>query len=646
MEGKGKFWETDLTKALEPRLGKSGNAARAPVTVIDVFNSTCAKYGDQPALHVERGGKWINWTWKQYQSDALKCAKAFVKLGLGPRRCVGILGFNSPEWLIANMAAIYAEGVPFGIYTTNAADACHFVLEHSKAQICVVENAAQLAKILEIKDKLPELKAVVQYSERLPDKAPDYVHSWESFLKLGESIPDADVQSKWKSILPGHCATIIYTSGTTGNPKAVMLSHDAMTWTASIVAGKFGVNNEDHIISFLPLSHIAAQMVDIHAPMNFGTRVYFAKPDALKGSLGQTLRDVRPTLFLGVPRVWEKIAEKMQMMASSHSGFKKTIASWAKKKGLKGNMAVQEGKSKPHGWWLANKLVFSKVKEGLGLDRCRMAFSGAAPIQMSTLMYFLSLNIPIYELYGMSESTALCTVSNMGDYRTGTCGKHMEGTDLKIDNPDNDGNGEIMIRGRNVMMGYMEDPESTAKEFDGEGYLRSGDIGKIDSEGFLSITGRIKELIITAGGENVPPLVIEAVVKEEISIISNVMVIGDKRRYLICLITLRSEFDEEGYPTNKLADAVIQELEAAGSKSKTVEEAKKDPIVTQILTEGMDRANKRAISNAQKIRKWLILPLDFSVAGNELGPTMKLKRRVVNKKYQAEIEELYADAAE
>ena len=220
------------------------------------------------------------------------------------------------------------------------------------------------------------------------------------------------------------------------------------------------------------------------------------------------------------------------------------------------------------------------------------------------------------------------------EYRTGSTGKALEGTDLKIDNPDNDGNGEILIRGRNLFMGYLNLPEKSAGEFDNEGYLHTGDIGKLDADGFLTITGRIKELIITAGGENVPPLQLEAAVKANVPVISNAMVIGDKRRFLICLLTLKCEFDEDGIPLDKLTPPVIKEFQDNGITCTTVKEAIEDPKVKDLIERGIETVNKQATSNAQTLRKWALLPVDFSVAGNELGPTMKLKRRVVNKLYK------------
>jgi len=408
-----------------------------------------------------------------------------------------------------------------------------------------------------------------------------------------------------------------------------------------------GIGESDTLVSYLPLSHIAAQMLDVHGPITTGAMVWFAQPDALKGSLGQTLKEVRPTAFLGVPRVWEKIMEKMQEVGRQTTGVKKSIAEWAKSKGLEGNYAIQRGDWEPWGWWLANQLVFSKVKEALGLDRTRYCATAAAPIAKETLDYFLSLNIPIFEIYGMSESTGPQTINRPGFHKTSSCGPAMPGSEMKIADPDKAGNGEICYRGRHIFMGYMKNDKATAETIDAEGWLHSGDIGRVDQEGFLYITGRIKELIITAGGENIPPVLIEDEIKLDIGkVISNVMVVGDRKKFLTCLLTLKAKPNADAKPgeypfSDELADSAVEQLSKAGSSAKTVQEAMKDPKVTEYLKAGIEKANKRAASNAQRIQKFAIVPVDFTLEGGELTPTMKLKRRIVVQQYEKEIEELY-----
>jgi long-chain-fatty-acid--CoA ligase ACSBG len=511
--------------------------------------------------------------------------------------------------------------------------------------VLVVEDQKQLDKVLEIKDNLSHLKAVVMWSGKIPegvstDKVP--VYSWDDFMALGRDVADHDLQERIDAQKPGNCCTLIYTSGTTGNPKAVMISHDNITWTAQRLAEHAGLQlTNERIVSYLPLSHIAAQIVDIHGPMAVAGTSYFAKPTALKGTIVETLNAVRPTLFLGVPRVWEKFEEKLKAVGAANTGLKKKLSTWAKDIGLRGSYAIQRGESTPWGWTIANTLL-KKVKVALGLDQCRYFATAAAPIQKETLEYFLSLTIPVMEVYGMSENSGPMTVSRNGEHRTGSTGKAMGGVELKIDNPDEEGNGEICMRGRHVMMGYLFNEEKTKETIDSDGWLHTGDIGKLDDDGFLYITGRIKELIITAGGENVAPVPIEDRMKQEVPIIANAMVIGDKKKFLSILITLKSEVDPETtVPLDELTADTIKILEGIGSTAKTVTEAAQDDKVKAYIEEGMQRANEAAVSRAQKVQKFTILPADFSIPGGELGPTLKLRRPIVVKKYAAEIDAMY-----
>lgn len=591
---------------------------------------------------MKRGGAWQRWTYSQYHDEVIACAKGLIALGLEPYHSVGIIGFNSPEWFFADLGAIYAGGFAAGIYTTNGPEACQYVAEHSRAQIMVVEDEKQLAKILQIRDQLPDLKAIVQYIGE-PDVKEDNIYSWAAFMEKGKEVSDDAIKERTASITPENCCTLIYTSGTTGKPKAVMISHDNLTWTAQQTVALLDMGKvQEHVVSYLPLSHIAAQMLDIAAPLCHGGCVWFAQPDALKGSLLATLKEVRPTSFLGVPRVWEKIQAKMKALGAQTTGMKAKISAWAKGKGYEGNMNLQAGQSVPWGWWLANKLVFGKVREALGLDRARFLATAAAPISKDTLDYFLSLNLPLQEIYGMSECTGPQTVSIPGAMHSGSTGRVLPGAEMKIFEPDNEGNGEICFRGRHIFMGYLFNDAKTKEAIDEEGWLHSGDVGQVDADGYLRITGRIKELLITAGGENVAPVPIEDAMKEEIPILSNVMVIGDQKKFLSMIITLQSVVDvETAIPQNELTPECIAILKGIGSDATTVEAAAKDEKVKAFIDAGRLRANKRAESRAKNVQKFEILAQDFSIPGGELGPTLKLRRPIVYKKYAEVIDGMY-----
>ncbi|XP_059726054.1 long-chain-fatty-acid--CoA ligase ACSBG2 isoform X3 [Haemorhous mexicanus] len=646
------MWTTRRDGEVRLRMEEQGPGSEAPKTVHQLLEESVNKYSDYYALASKKNGKWIKLTYKGYYDECWKAAKSFLKLGLERFHGVGILGFNSAEWFIADIGAILAGGFAVGIYTTNSPEACHYVAENCSANIIVVENHKQLQKILEIEHRLPHLKAIVQYGEEIKEQRPK-LYSWRQFMELGKDVPDERLREITASQKPNQCCTLIYTSGTTGQPKGVMLSHDNLTWTAA-AAGRFIMlrdarDRQEEVVSYLPLSHIAAQMCDIWAAMTLGVQVYFAQPDALKGSLVETLREVRPTAFLGVPRVWEKMEEKMKSVGMKASALRRKVAAWAKGVGLQTNLKKMDGCSEePVNFRLARQLVYRKVRKAIGLDRCTKCYTGAAPITRDTLEFFLSLNIPVLELYGMSESSGPHTISLPHAFRLGSCGKELTGCHTLIHKPDKDGIGEICFSGRHVFMGYLNMEDKTKEAIDQDGWLHSGDLGKHDKDGFLFITGRIKELIITAGGENIPPVPIEDAVKNAVPIISNAMLVGDKAKFLSMLLTLKCVVDAEtGEPGDDLTPEALEFCQRLGSKATKVSEiiSSKDKAIYTAIQKGISAVNEGAVSNAQKVQKWVLLEKDFSLFGGELGPTMKLKRPVVAQKYRDQIAQFYTDTA-
>lgn len=648
-----RLWTTQRDGEVKLRIGDSGVAAEPPLTVNQMFAAAADRFSNFTALGWKEGEQMKTLTFKQYYQACRTAAKSFLKLGLERYHGVGILGFNSAEWFIADIGAILAGGFAVGIYTTNSPEACQYVAENSKANIIVVENHKQLQKILQIEDQLPHLKAIIQYKDTLKEKRPN-LYSWAEFMELGRDDPDGPLDAIISSQKPNQCCTLIYTSGTTGQPKGVMLSHDNITWTALSTGKHVQLKDADQsqevVVSYLPLSHIAAQMVDIWVVMRVGGATYFAQPDALKGSLVNTLKEVRPTAFMGVPRVWEKMQEKMKSVGAKSSAVRRKVAAWAKDVGLQTNLTKMNQNAAagraPLSYQVAKKLVFKKVRKALGLDRCNKCYTGAAPITKDTLEFFLSLDIPLYELYGMSESTGPHTISKPEAFRLTSCGKEIPGCKTKLHRPDEEGNGEICFWGRHVFMGYLSAPDKTQEAIDEDGWLHSGDLGKHDEGGFLFITGRIKELIITAGGENVPPVPIEDAVKEAVPLISNAMLIGDKRKFLTMLLTIKCQVNTEtGDPEDELTPEAVELCRKLGSNATRVSEVAggRDRAVHAAIQDGINRVNEKATSNAQRIQKWVVLDRDFSVGGGELGPTMKLKRPVVQKMYKDQIDNFYKE---
>mmetsp|Transcript_7568 Transcript_7568/g.20999 ORF Transcript_7568/g.20999 Transcript_7568/m.20999 type:complete len:659 (+) Transcript_7568:150-2126(+) len=650
------FSTADVTAEVAIRKGE-GRAAEEPMTVMEQWDKTVKDYGDKTALHQKINGEWKTWTWNEYRSQVDAFGKSLISLGFERFDVINIIGFNSPEWFMANFGAIAAGGISGGIYATNNAEACQYVTGHSEAKFVVCEGLKQLEKYYDIAKDLPNLKALIMYGRDtvpadIKEKVSTPVYTFEEFQKLGKDVSDDELQARSTSWKPGQTCTLIYTSGTTGPPKGVMITNDNLTWTIRnmVTFTKNGYATPDDVmISYLPLSHIAAQALDMYTPLVSGLQIYFAQPDALKGSIAVTLKEARPTIFFGVPRVWEKIYEKLQEVARSSKGLKKALSTWAKKQ-AEAHWRSKEFGSKtksPKMYFLAKKLLH-KAHVALGFDRCYEFRVSAAPIDVKILRYFTSIDIPILELFGQSECTGPSTLNKLSAFKIGTVGRPMEGTESRLD-PET---GEFQYRGRHIFAGYKGMEEETKKTIDSEGWMYSGDVVKFDSDnnpnipkgpsGFVTITGRIKELIITAGGENVPPVLIEEHLKEAMPAISSAMVIGDKRKFLTVLITLHVEIDEEGVPTNKLTGSALEIGKEISSVATTSSEARDDYKWKKYIEEGIKKANTKATSNAQKVQKFYIIDGDFSEKGTELTPTLKLKRKVTAAKYDEQIESMYA----
>lgn len=592
------------------------NANAPTLRVMDVLERTARSHGPRPALRVKRNGSWRTFTWDEYRQQARQVARALMTLGTRPGAGVCIIGYNCPEWFFADVGAIYAGALPAGIYTTSSPEQCQYIAGHCEASVVFVEDQEQLAKFLQVRHNLPALKAIVQM---IGEPSTSEALSWNRFLELGLKTPEQELDKRVAAQKADDVATLIYTSGTTGAPKAVMLSHDNITWTAQAAANLVGGRADDQVVSYLPLSHIAEQIVSLHGPMQFGGCIWFAESMEL---LGENLREVRPNFFLGVPRVWEKIQEKIMAAGAKNPPLKKKIAAWARRQGLAGGYAEQQHVARSPLYAVANALVFKKVRKQLGMDRARMCITSAAPISRDTLEFFLSLGIPICEVYGMSECTGPATASIPTRYRTGKAGYCLPGAELKIAE-----DGEICMRGRHVFKGYYKDPHTTAETLDKDGWLHSGDVGVLDEHGFLQITDRKKDLIITAGGENIAPALVEGFLKG-IPVVSQAVVIGDRQRYLSVLLTLNKE-------------RIPVDAQACGSPACDPESAARDEKFLEYLQRQIDAVNAR-LARVQAVKKFRILPTEFTVEGGELTPTMKVRRKVVAEKYKVEIEQLYS----
>ena len=586
-----------------------------PETVIEVLERTSSAYEDLPAMQWKNRDNWEALTWGEYRDQVLLAARGLIHLGIEPGNGVVVLGTNCPGWLLSHFAAIAAGGIPAGIYTNNTPEQCAFIADHCEAVVAFVEDETFLQRFLDIRPQVPRLRFMVLMRGTYRD--PDVI-SWQELLEMGTQTPMSSLRQRLDEVDPQATCELIYTSGTTGQPKGVILTHHNVIWTAGRLTSTYGIGPGDSLISYLPLSHIAEQALSLYAPVFTGACVWFAES---LDKVGENLREVRPHLFFAVPRVWEKIQARIASAGAQRSPLERRIAAWARRMGLAGGYADQEGRAKPLLYGLAEKMVLAKIRQRLGLDRARACFSAAAPISLHTLEFFLGLGIPILEIYGMSENTGPTTLSTRNRYRTGRAGWAMDGTELKIE-----ADGEICMRGPHVSPGYFKDPATTREIFDAEGWLHSGDIGEIDAEGFLSITDRKKELIITSGGKNVAPQSIESELRG-IEAVGQAVVVGDRRKYLAALLTLDTE-------------ALRRVAERIDSPARDLQAAAICPVLRSHLEAQVDQVNA-GLARFETIKRFAILPTELTVEGGEMTPTMKLKRRVVNQKFAKEIEDLY-----
>jgi long-subunit acyl-CoA synthetase (AMP-forming) len=580
-------------------------------TLVESFFDTANRYAGRIALRHKRGGAWHERTWRDFAREVRQVGRAFIHLGLEPEGKVAILAPNRPEWMIGAVAAMAAGGAPVGIYGTSTADQVGYIAAHAECRIAIVHDRKQLQKFRAEAARLPHLKHYILLDGK-PEQ-PDEL-SWDGLVALADKSDDATLDARWKALTPQSVATLIYTSGTTGVPKAVMISHRNVTFAAEGARDRLGVSERDHLLSYLPLSHIAEQVLSLHGAAVVGYTVSCLED---LNQLGDYLRDVRPTVFFGVPRVWEKIQAKMMEAGKSAPPLRRKIAAWARATGLRAWKAMEAGQRPPLSYYLAKKIVYSKVRERLGLDRCWMLASGAAAISRSTLEFFYSLDMPIYEVYGMSEVTGPGTISIPGQFRIGSVGRALDGTEVKIAE-----DGEILMRGPHVFLGYFKDEAATKEMIDADGWLHSGDIGEIDRDGYLRVTDRKKDLFKTAGGKYIAPQPLEGKLKS-IPGIAQAVVVGEGRKYAVALLTL--------------------DPDACKAQGRSLEEMASDPTVVRQIEGEVHKINA-TLAPYETIKRVKVLPTEFSVETGEMTPSLKLRRKVVNQKYAREIEGLYEGA--
>ncbi len=585
------------------------------MTTISVLESVAEHHRDRPALRWKEDGEWRTLSWGQTRDRVMDAASGLIRLGFEAGDGMVILAPNRPEWLMANFAAIAAGGVPSGLYTTATPEQCAYVTEHCEATVAVLENEACLHQIAGARE---QLKGIVLMDG--PTQEADCL-TWDELVASGAD-PDlkTELAARISALEEDQVCTLIYTSGTTGSPKGVMLSHTNLLWTARQITEPFGLDHSHRGLSYLPLSHVAEQVISIYGPLQIGGCVAFAESlDALP----ENLREIRPTFFFGVPRVWEKIQGAMEAAGATSGGVKRALVRWARGVGLASAYAVQRGEEPVRGFQLADRLVYRKVRQRLGFDRVSHFVTSAAPISVSTLEFFMSLGVPILEVYGMTECTGPGTLSTPERYCIGSAGFALPGTEIKLME-----DGEICMRGSHVFLGYYKSREATREALDEDGWLHSGDIGTMDEDGFLRIVDRKREIIITSGGKNIAPVPIELQLKS-IQGVALAVVIGDRRKFLSTLLTLDP-------------DQMMVVAQRLGLEIGTVEEAVANEAIRSYLADEVERVNSK-LAAFETIKRFAVLSDQLSVEAETLTPTLKLRRKNIAEVYRDEIEEMYAE---
>ncbi|MBI3383049.1 MAG: long-chain fatty acid--CoA ligase [Aquabacterium sp.] len=586
---------------------------------------TAANLAGRPAYWVRGEHSWQATSWQDYAQQVKQAARALLSLGVERGDAVAILSFNRPQWAITAYAAMSIGAIPVGIYWTSSTADIEYILNHCKAPVLVIEDADRFARLQACALNLTHLRTVVQLDGTPQAMSTCQTLPWQDFMLQGLSAQaseqDLVINKRLSAIQAEDTATLIYTSGTTGPSKAVVLSHGNLWWVADSLGKLFHADEDDRMLSYLPLAHIAEQMGTMHNQVYAGFAVYFAKSIE---QLGEHLKEVKPTVFFGVPRVWEKMQAAIEAKLQQATGVKAKLATWAMAVGQRWNELDMAGQ-RPGLWLdlqksLAHKLIYRKVQEALGFDQARMLSTGAAPIAPESLKFFHGLNILVRELYGQSEACGPSTLSLPGSTRVGTVGKPLPGTDVRVAE-----DGELLIRGPHIFKGYMGQPTATAETIV-DGWLLTGDLGRLDADGYVYITGRKKDLIITSGGKNISPANIEAALMDS-HLIEYAVVCGDGRNYLTALLTLEAQ---------GLADFAKAHGLTQGP------DLHQHPKVQEALQHAVDHVNEQQARVAQ-IRKFAVLTQPFSIEGGELTPTLKVKRKVVLERQHALIQSLYAN---
>ena len=590
-------------------------------SIYTLFASVCDKNPEKVAYRYKAENAWHDITWQANKTICQDISKGLMALGVNKDDKVNILSNTRPEWLQIDMATVSIGAVVVGIYASNLPEDCAYIINHSDAVILFAENQDQLEKIMQVQKELPKLKYIVLLEGNPPADANEVLR-WEDFLTKGKKINDDEFVARTQEVEPGDLASIVYTSGTTGVPKGAMLTHDNLLFTSWSASESLAVQPHFETLLFLPLAHVFARII-VYLCLREGLTINFAESIE---KVGENLKETRPHFFASVPRIFEKVYDKITSGAQDAGGLKLKIFNWSLATGMEASKLLQK-KQSVDGLLavknaIANKLVFSKIQAALG-GRVQWTISGAAPLNITIAEFFHACGVTILEGIGMTENTSFTNVNRYDNNKFGTVGQPGPGVEQRIAE-----DGEVLYRGRNVMKGYYKNPEATAAAIDSEGWLYTGDIGEIDSEGFLKITDRKKDLIITAGGKNIAPQRVEKTMRTS-RYVSQVLVFGDKKKFLTAVFTLDK-------------DQVAAWAVKHGIDYNSWQELCQSPQVRDLMQSEVQEKNKE-LASFETIKKIYIAPADFSIEGGELTASLKVKRKVVTEKYRDELEALYTE---
>jgi long-chain acyl-CoA synthetase len=584
-------------------------------TLADLLPRSAQIYGSAPAVRFKEGDAWIDRSFAEVGEIVRSLSLGLIDLGVARGDKVSILANTRPEWTYADFAALSAGATVVPIYQTNSPEECRYVLENSDAKVVIVEDEDQMEKIRSVRDQLPLLEHVI----RMTGSSDDAI-SLDDLAARGARRDVAEWQSRWESVTPDDICTFIYTSGTTGPPKGCVISHGNYRAMLDMVNENSVIQEEDLTYLYLPLAHSFALLIQLGS-FDLGATLAYWERDPLK--IMPNLAELKPTYFPSVPRIFEKIYTTATSAMEKEGGLKKAIFDWSIGVGKKVRDLERSGRAP--GFLLrkkyefADRKVLSKIR-GLFGGNLRLAVSGAAPINPDILRFFDAAGVLVLEGWGMTETSTAATISTEEDFKIGTIGKPFPGCEVRIAE-----DGEILVKGPNVFQGYYKNEEAT-RETIVDGWLHTGDIGEIDEDGFIKITGRKKDIIITAGGKNITPANLENEIKQH-PLVSQCVVVGDRRPYLVALVTLDPEE----------AVAYAKEHGLPEDPAQLVTDAE----VRRAIEGHVEQVNQK-FARVEQVKKIAILPQDLSQESGELTPTLKVKRAVVTQKHEPEIEKLYA----